>query len=314
MMIIVEKEGEGCRLDAYLSEKLKDYTRSYLKTLIEDGQVLVNGKKPQKAGVRLGVGDKIEVEVPNLQTVDILPENIPLDVVYEDNDLLVINKRQGMIVHPAGKICSGTLVNALLYCVKDLSGINGKIRPGIVHRIDKETSGLLVVAKNDLAHLDLQKQIQEKSCKREYVAVALGRFKEKEGEIKTYLDRSKKNYEKYVVSPMGQGKFAHTIYKVVDYNNGVSLVLFELKTGRTHQIRVHSSYLGHPIVGDKLYGKEEQGLEGQLLHAYKISFVHPSSKKKMVFTCDLPNYFKEYLKEKGLQFDEKLLDSGTSEV
>ncbi len=309
MIFEVENDFIGTRLDVFLSEKLEGCTRSYVKTLIESGQVLLKGKTPQKAGVKLDKGDKIAVNLLELEPINILPENIPLDIVYQDKDLLVINKRQGMIVHPAGKICSGTLVNALLYCVKDLSGINGKIRPGIVHRIDKDTSGLLLVAKNDFTHLALQKQIQEKTCKREYVAVAYGKFKEQEGEIKTYLDRSKKNYEKYVVSPYGQGKFAHTIYKVADYNSGVSLVLFELKTGRTHQIRVHSAYLGHPIVGDKLYGKEEKDLAGQLLHAYKISFTHPRTGEKMSFTCDLPDYFKDYLFKKGLKFDEKLLSN-----
>ncbi len=310
MIFVVENDDEGKRLDIFLSEKMNgECTRSFLKTLIQSGQVLVNEKQPQKSGVKLGIGDKIDVDLPEKEAIDVLPENIPIDIVYEDNDLLVINKKQGMIVHPAGKIRSGTLVNALLFHVKDLSGINGKIRPGIVHRIDKDTSGLLVVAKNDFAHLNLQKQIQEKTCKREYVAVALGKFKDCDGEIKTWLERSKKNYEKYVVSPMGQGKFAHTLYKVADYNNGVSLVLFELKTGRTHQIRVHSSYLGHPIVGDKLYGKEESGLEGQLLHAYRIIFKHPRTNKEMSFCCDLPDYFKKYLSKKDLKFDEKLAKS-----
>lgn len=309
MIFVVEKDFVGYRLDVYLSEKLAEHTRSYIKTLIDSKKVLLNGKFPQKAGIKLCFGDKIDVDLPEIEDVNILPENIPLDIVYEDSDVVVVNKKQGMIVHPAGKICSGTLVNALLYCEKDLSGINGKIRPGIVHRIDKDTSGLLLVAKNDFAHLDLQKQIQEKSCKREYVAVALGKFTDNEGEIKTYIDRSKKNYEKYVVSPTNQGKFAHTLYKVADYNNGVSLVLFELKTGRTHQIRVHSSYIGHPIVGDKLYGKEEKGLDGQLLHAYKITFTHPRTKEKLTFTCDLPDYFKEYLNKKGLKFDKNLIEN-----
>ena len=308
MNYIVENDGIGVRLDAYLSEKLSNVcTRSYIKTLIDSKKVLLNGCEPQKAGVKLSLNDKIEVELPELEPIDILPENIPIDIVYQDSDLLVINKKQGMIVHPAGKIHSGTLVNALLYSVKDLSGINGKIRPGIVHRIDKDTSGLLLVAKNDFTHLALQKQIQEKTCKREYVAVARGKFRENEGEIKTYLDRSKKNYEKYVVSPFGQGKFAHTLYKVIDYNNGLSLVLFELKTGRTHQIRVHSSYLGHSIVGDKLYGKEEKGLEGQLLHAYKITFLHPRTGKEMSFCCNLPDYFKNFLEKNELKFDNNLL-------
>lgn len=307
MTFDVENESNGKRLDVFLSERLQgECTRSFVKNLIDSGQVLLNKKTPQKSGVKLQTGDKIEIELPEKEPVDVLPENIPIDIVYEDGDLLVINKKQGMIVHPAGKIRSGTLVNALLFHVKDLSGINGKIRPGIVHRIDKDTSGLLVVAKNDYAHLNLQKQIQEKTCKREYVAVTYGRFKDNEGEIQTWLDRSKKNYEKYVVSPMGQGKFAHTIYKVADYNNGVSLVLFELKTGRTHQIRVHSSYLGHPIVGDKLYGKEEAGIAGQLLHAYRITFKHPRTNKEMSFCCDLPDYFRSYLEKKELKFDENM--------
>ena len=292
--VVLQGNGE-VRLDKFLTEKL-DITRSYIKTLIDSGKILVNNKKV-KAGHILQVNDEVKAEIPCPENINLQPENIDIDIVYEDDDLVVINKPQGMVVHPASSVKSGTLVNALLYHIKNLSGINGKIRPGIVHRIDKDTSGLLVVAKNDNAHLILQKQIQEKTCKRYYLAVTYGKFKNESGEIENYLARGSVKYEKFFVVPSNKGKYAKTLYEVLSYNEGFSLLKFELKTGRTHQIRVHSSYLGHPIVGDKLYGKKDEkfDLNGQLLHAYKLEFVHPVLNKKMTFVCPLPKYFSDFL-------------------
>ena len=207
-----------------------------------------------------------------------------------------------MTVHPAGKIVSGTLVNALLYHMKDLSGINGKIRPGIVHRIDKDTSGLIVVAKNDTTHLALQKQIQDKTCHRIYLSVCYGSFSKDSGEIVNYLARGKDRYEKVYVVREGEGRMAHSLYRVLGTNNGFSLVEWTLKTGRTHQIRVHASHIGHPIVGDRLYGRpdEKYGLNGQLLHACRLSFVHPRTSEPMTFTAPPPDYFLAFLQSKSL--------------
>ena len=301
MIFIVLEEEKGQRLDVFLSEKVL-ITRSFVKKLVDEEKVTINDKPCKKAGYLICKNDKIEIEIPQNQPVEILPENLDIDIVYQDEDVLVVNKRQGMVVHPTSSLKSGTLVNALMFHIKDLSGINGKIRPGIVHRIDKDTSGLLVVAKNDFAHLELQKQIQQKICKREYLALTYGQFKNEEGEIENYLARGKNNYEKFFVVPFAQGRYAKTLYKVLQYNNGFSLVHFELKTGRTHQIRVHSSYLGHPIVGDKTYGKKDEKykLNGQLLHAYKLSFVHPRTKEQLSFICKIPNYFEEFLQKVGL--------------
>lgn len=309
--LIVDQNFVDCRLDVFVCEKESSLTRSYIKKLIEDGKITLNGKTV-KAGYKLKLNDIVGYELPSAEKIDIQPENIPIKIIYEDSDLLVINKEQGMVVHPAGRLRTGTLVNALMFHIKDLSGINGKLRPGIVHRIDKDTSGLLVVAKNDFTHLKLQEQIQNKTCHRIYIAVCYGKFKDNEGIIQNYLARSKKNYEKYVVVPNNQGKLAITHYKVIAYNNGLSLVKFELKTGRTHQIRVHSSYLGHPIVGDKLYGSFEKSynvkLNGQLLHAYKLVFNHPTKNIPMTFVCPLPNYFDEFLVQNNLKLSIGDLD------
>ena len=305
---VANVDAKNMRLDKFLTGKL-DITRSYIKTLIAGCDICVNDKVV-KAGYELKEGDKILVRLPEPRITHILPEKIDIDIVYEDDDIVVINKAQGMIVHPTSSVKSGTLVNALLYHIKNLSGINGKLRPGIVHRIDKDTSGLLVVAKNDKAHLDLQKQIQEKTCKRYYLAVTYGKFREEEGEIENYLARGADKYEKFFVVPYSQGRYAKTLYKVISYFEGFSLVKFELKTGRTHQIRVHSNYLGHPIVGDKLYGRKNEnfGLKGQLLHAYKLELVHPTTHKLMTFTSPLPMQFKEFLEKHNLgNVDENII-------
>ncbi len=297
----ITNENKNTRLDVFLSTNFQTLTRSFIKNLIEKGNVTVNNKNV-KSGYSLKVGDEIVVTIPEVKQTSIEPENIPLDIIYQDESLLVINKPQGMTVHPANTVHSGTLVNALMYHIKDLSGINGELRPGIVHRLDKDTSGLLVVAKDDKTHLNLQKQIQTKICHRIYRAITYGKFNKEEGTIQTNLARGKSQYEKIFVVPQGQGRLAITNYRVLEYNQGFSYVEYELKTGRTHQIRVHSAHLGHPIVGDKLYGKQNEkfNLQGQLLHAYKLEFIHPVTNKTMVFEAPIPNYFTNFLKEHNL--------------
>lgn len=291
MKLIVSKEFEKERLDKFLLSNITEHTRSYIKNLIESGKVFVNEEKIEKAGFSLRANDEIEFELFEPIPMEAKAENIPLNIVYEDEDLLVINKPQGMVVHPAVKNYEGTLVNALLYNVKDLSGINGVMRPGIVHRLDKETSGLLLVAKNDFAHNLLSEQIQTKTCKRYYKALVQFVLKEGSGEVKTYFGRDPKNRLKMAV--LNDGKIAHTKFKVLKNYEGYSLVEYELLTGRTHQIRVHSAYLNHPIVGDKLYNpnKCKFNLNGQLLHAYKIEFFHPRTNEKLMFEIELPDYF-----------------------
>ena len=299
---IVENNDKNLRLDFFIKEQvLTELTRSAIKNMIDNGQIFVDGKKV-KAGFILKPNNQIFYEKPAKTCDYILPENIKLDIVYEDEYLAVINKPQNMVVHPAGKLKTGTLVNALLYHFKSLSGINGDFRPGIVHRLDKDTSGLIVVAKDDKTHLELQKQIQNKTCHRIYRAVAYGKFSCEEGTIDTYLARGSSQHEKIFVVPFGQGRRAITNYKVLSYNNGFSYVEYELKTGRTHQIRVHSSFKGHPIVGDKLYGKKDEkfNLPGQLLHAINLVFYHPIKKQEMTFFAPIPDYFQKFLKEHNL--------------
>lgn len=282
------------RLDSFLYELDNSFTRSHYKNLIEEGHVLVNSKKV-KAGYALKLNDVVSVEMIPARPIETLPQNIPLDIVYEDEDLAVINKPKGMVVHPANGNWDGTLVNALLYNIKDLSGINGEIRPGIVHRLDKDTSGLLVVAKNDFAHVALSKQIADKTCKRIYLALVIGNMPNDSGVVANYLGRDPKNRLRYAVVDNG-GKYAETHYKVVTRYKDYSLVEFELKTGRTHQIRVHCKYLNHPIVGDDLYGgKSKFKTDGQMLHAYKLSFYHPRTNKYMEFEAQLPEYFQKIL-------------------
>lgn len=284
------------RLDVYLLSKLQNVTRSQIKKSIDDGLVKINGKVVSKSGTKIKNGDNIDFELEEKQELSAKPENIDLDIVFENDNLLVINKPQGLCVHPAVGNYSGTLVNALMYHIKNLSDVNGEFRPGIVHRLDKDTSGLLIVAKNNEAHQILAEQIKNKVCKRYYIALLEGNLKQDEGSVETFLTRSEKDRKKYEVST-NKGKFAITKYKVLQRYQGYTLVEFELKTGRTHQIRVHAKYLGHPVVGDKVYGfnNSGNGLKGQLLHAYKISFFEPSTNEQLCFEVDLPNYFKNFI-------------------
>ncbi len=291
---IVEKTDVLKRLDIVFNEKFNQYTRSHIKALIDDSKILLNNKSC-KAGEKVKEGDEVEYNFEDVKPLEAKPEDIDFEIVYEDSDLIVVNKPQGLVVHPCASTKDGTLVNGLLYKIKDLSGINGVLRPGIVHRLDKNTSGLMVVAKNDKAHLSLAKQIKEKTCKRQYIALCDGIFKEKSGHIETYLERSKSDRKKITVS--NKGKLAITNYKVIkEYPlSKKSLVEFELKTGRTHQIRVHCKMLGHSIIGDDVYGKADKQLNGQLLHSYKLSFLHPSTQKEMSFEIKLPDYFQNYI-------------------
>lgn len=280
------------RLDVFLESTLGNFSRSHYKKSIENGEVLVNGKKV-KAGHFLKLGDKVTVSVQPPKQLNLAAQDIALDIIYEDNDLAVINKPQGMVVHPAAGNFEGTLVNALLFNIKNLSGINGVVRPGIVHRLDKDTSGLIIVAKNDRAHVSLSRQIQTKECKRFYMALVHGKLKNQSGVVTSYISRDKKNRLKMAVNFNQEGKFAETHYKVVKEFDKFSLCEFELKTGRTHQIRVHATYLGHSVVGDKLYGNvpDKFHLKGQLLHAYKLLFRQPSTNEHLEFRVPLPEYF-----------------------
>ena len=290
-------EGEEGRLDKYLSDKLEDMTRSYLKKLISDDKaVLVNGN-PAKPNYKLKPGDIIELAVPEPIELEIKAENISLDIVYEDNDMLVVIKRQGMVVHPAAGNYIGTLVNALLYhCGDSLSGINGEKRPGIVHRIDKDTSGLLLVAKNDNAHQKLSSQIKEHSLTRAYKALVHGNIKQDSGRIDAPIGRHPSDRKKMTITDKNSRE-AVTNFRVLERYGRYTFVECILETGRTHQIRVHMSKNGHPIVGDKTYGvkKEEFNLAGQLLHAYKVGFIHPVSGEYMEFVSELPDYYMNVL-------------------
>ena len=292
---VTDKEKDE-RLDIALSSIFTENTRSYLKKLITTGFVTVNDKV-LKSGTKLKIDDVIKISFPKPEEYDLTPQNIDIDIVYEDSDIVVINKAKGMVVHPAVGNLSGTLVNALLYHIKDLSGINGTIRPGIVHRIDKDTTGLLVVAKNDMAHNSLSEQIKQKTCKRCYMALVHGAPQKAEGVVTTYIGRSKKDRKIMAVVSEGEGRIATTHYKLVEKFGLYSLMQYELETGRTHQIRVHSKYLNIPIVGDFVYGapKNPFKVQGQLLHAYKLVLVHPRTNKQMEFNAPLPEEFERVL-------------------
>lgn len=289
-------EAAGSRIDKYISDNIAELTRSAVQGLLSKESVLVNGKSVSK-NYKLRSGDEVTVEIPEPEPMDAVPEDIPLEIVYEDSDLLVVNKPKGMVVHPAHGNYTGTLVNALLYhCGDSLSGINGVIRPGIVHRIDKNTSGLLIVAKNDAAHLHLAEQIKAHSFTREYEAVAVGAFKEPSGTVDAPIGRHKTDRKKMCVT-QENSRNAVTHYEVLKQYGGYAHVRLRLETGRTHQIRVHLAYIGHPVLGDDVYGKPYKGLEGQCLHARKIGFIHPSTGEYMEFSSELPEYFQAVLRK-----------------
>ncbi len=293
----VNEEQAGTRVDKLLAELLEDFTRSRIQKIAESGQLLVNGGAV-KVNYKLRSGDEIVLNVEPPQELDIKAEEIPLDIVYEDDEMLVVNKPQGMVVHPAAGNYSGTLVNALMaYCGDSLSGINGEKRPGILHRIDKDTSGLLLVAKTDRTHQGLAEQIKAHSLTRAYQALVHGNFKEEDGTIDAPIGRHPTDRKKMTITTV-HARDAVTHYRVLERFGRFTHIECRLETGRTHQIRVHMSQNGHPIVGDKTYGvkKEEFNLRGQLLHAYKVGFVHPVSGEYMEFSAELPQYFEKVLK------------------
>jgi 23S rRNA pseudouridine1911/1915/1917 synthase len=289
-------ENIGERIDKTLSELLTEMSRSALQKLVSEGCVLVNGKSVSK-NYKMKNGDIVTVDIPEPEELKAEPQDIPIDIVYEDDSLLVVNKPQGMVVHPAAGNPDGTLVNALMYhCKGRLSSINGVIRPGIVHRIDKFTSGLLMVAKTDKAHNFLAEQIKDHSFTREYNAICVGRFKDLTGTVNEPIGRSKFDRKKMCVTYQNC-KEAVTHYEVLEEFGQYSLVRFRLETGRTHQIRVHSAFIGHPVLGDDVYGKAYKGLDGQCLHAKKLGFIHPESGEYMEFDSELPEYFVKVLEK-----------------
>ncbi len=299
---VVSAEAVGQRIDKYLADQNPSLTRSAIVKLIENGGVTVNGTVPSK-NLKLAENDTVTLTIPEPVAASTEPENIPLDVVYEDSDLLVVNKPRGMVVHPAPGNYSGTLVNALLYhCGDSLSGINGVLRPGIVHRIDKDTSGLLIVAKNDFAHQLLAEQIKEHSFTRKYRAVVVGNLKEDEGTVNAPIGRHHTDRKKMTVTAKNS-RNAVTHYRVLERFGNYTYVELTLETGRTHQIRVHMAHLGHPVAGDPVYGGKNyyKPLNGQCLHAYFISFVHPRTQEMLTLSAELPPYFQEFLKKIGHQ-------------
>lgn len=297
-ILTVNEKSAGKRLDVFLSEAYPDITRSRLKQLAEEKHVLLNGAAA-KASAKVKAGDVTELEIPDLREPEILAEDIPLKIVYEDDDMLVVDKPRGMVVHPAVGNYTGTLVNALMnHCGDSLSGINGEKRPGILHRIDKDTSGLLMVAKNDNAHRSLAEQIKEHSLTRAYKAIVHGGFKTDGGRIDLPIGRHPSDRKKMAVT-YNHSRNAVTNYRVLERLGAYTLIECILETGRTHQIRVHMSHIGHPIVCDPVYGikKELFASQGQLLHAYKIGFVHPRTGEYMEFESELPEYFEKILKK-----------------
>ncbi|MCQ2464162.1 MAG: RluA family pseudouridine synthase [Oscillospiraceae bacterium] len=290
----VSNEEASCRIDKWISEKNPDITRSAVQKMISDGNVTVNGKTVSK-NYKVSAGDEVVINVPEPAELSAEPENIPVEIVYEDDDLLVVNKPKGMVVHPAAGNYSGTLVNALMFhCKGRLSSINGVIRPGIVHRIDKNTSGLLIVAKNDSSHRHLALQIKEHSFTREYEAVVCGKFREMTGTVDAPVGRHKTDRKKMCVTDQNS-RNAVTHYTVLEQYGKHAYIRLRLETGRTHQIRVHMKYIGHPVFGDDVYGTPYKGIEGQCLHARKIGFIHPSTGEYMEFDSELPEYFTEVL-------------------
>ena len=292
----VDPADTGVRLDKYLRDRIDDLSRSAIAKLIEDGKVTI-GDRPAQKSARLTAGDAVSVIVDAPRPVDITPENIPLDIVYEDDHLLVVNKPKGMVVHPAPGNYSGTLVNALMYhCGDDLSGINGELRPGIVHRIDKNTSGLLAVAKSDVAHAGLSAQIADHSFTREYLAVAYGNIKDDERTINAPIGRHKTDRKRMCVTEQNS-KPAVTHIKVLERYGDFTYISCRLETGRTHQIRVHLAHIGHPIAGDDVYGPKKviTSLGGQCLHAYRLGFIHPVTGEYLEFTADPPDSFTAFL-------------------
>lgn len=293
----IDRNTEGQRIDRYLSDELEDRSRSYIQKIMKEGYVKVN-QKPVKSNYRLSFGDSVEVTLPEAKEPDIVPENIPLDILYEDQDIIMINKPKQMVVHPAPGHYSGTLVNALMYhCGDELSGINGCMRPGIVHRIDMDTTGSLVVCKNDKAHQSLSEQLKVHSIRRIYVAIVHGNIKEDSGTVNAPIGRHPTDRKK-MSTHCKNGRDAVTHYKVLERFGDYTYIQCELETGRTHQIRVHMASIGHPLVGDEVYGPKKcpfKGLQGQALHARTLGIIHPTTGKYLEVNAPLPEYFIELL-------------------
>lgn len=291
----IQEDEEDIRLDVFLSNALSDSTRSYIQKIIENGGVKVNDTI-KKSSYKLKLDDEVVFDFPEVKKLDVQAENIPIEIVYEDSDVIVVNKPSGMVVHPASGINSGTLVNALLYHCKDLSGINGVARPGIVHRIDKDTSGVLVIAKNDLAHNKLSKQLKEHTMTRLYLALVEGIIKDDQGTVDAPLARHRTERIKVAVTEGGRNAVTH--FKVIERFKNTTLLLCQLDTGRTHQIRVHLAYIKHPVVGDPVYGYKKQrfNTDGQLLHAKTLGFIHPTTGNYIEFETEIPAEFKKIIK------------------
>ena len=294
--LVVDDENVDLRLDAYLAQNAP-ISRSQIQKLIEEGKVLLNGSIPVKK-VKTELNDVVEFSYEEKTLTYILPQDIPLDIVYEDEDLIVVNKPKDMVVHPAVGNYDGTLVNALLFHCKELSDVNGYYRPGIVHRIDKDTSGLIVCAKNNHAHSFLSEQLKDKTCYRKYYAIVSGVIDNCGGEIDAPIGRSEKDRQTMTVT-MKNSKDAVTLFKVLERYDDSTLVECELKTGRTHQIRVHMKFINHPVFNDTKYGRKKIDESGQYLHAYFLSFIHPRTNERMEFTTEMPDYMKNYISLKG---------------
>lgn len=293
----INVDKDNIRLDAYIAGQVSELSRTMIQKLIESGEILVNGNK-KKLSYKVSVGDTITINIPEVKEVDLKPQDIPVEVVYEDNDIIVVNKPKGMVVHPANGNPDGTLVNAIMAMSKDsLSGIGGELRPGIIHRIDKDTSGLLIVAKNDRAHIEMSNQIKNHEVKKIYIALVRGVVGEEEATIDMPIGRSTKDRKKMAV--VKNGKEAVTHFKVLKRYNKYTLLQVKIDTGRTHQIRVHMAEIGHPVVGDMVYsnGKNDFGVEGQMLHAQILEFKHPITGKQMRLEAELPEYFKNVIKQ-----------------
>ncbi len=294
-MEIIVDEFDNVRLDSYISTKDETLSRATIQRLLESNNITVNGEI-KKSSYKVKVGDVIKIDIPEAKDVGLVAQDIPLEIVYEDSDIIVVNKPKGMVVHPANGNPDGTLVNAIMNICKDsLSGIGGEIRPGIVHRLDKNTSGLLIVAKNDNAHLKMSEQIKNREVKKIYIALVRGIIKEDEATINMPIARSKKDRKKMAVDK--DGKEAITHFKVLKRYDNYTLLEIKIDTGRTHQIRVHMSQIGHPVVGDDVYsnGKNEFGVEGQMLHARSLDFKHPITGKDIHLEADIPEYFKKVI-------------------
>lgn len=304
--IIVQDGEENVRIDSFVSNKISDLSRTMIVKLIESDNIKVNGKS-QKPSYKIQAGDKISIEIPEVKEVDLKAQDIPINIIYEDDDIIVINKEKGMVVHPAEGNWDGTLVNAIMaHCKDSLSGIGGELRPGIVHRLDKDTSGILIIAQNDKAHINLSEQIKNREVKKKYIALVRGIVPENEATINMPIGRSTKDRKKMEVTK--NGKEAITHFKVLKRYGKYTLLEVKIDTGRTHQIRVHLAEIGYPVVGDMVYsnGKNEFGVVGQMLHAQSLDFKHPTTGKKMHLEAELPEYFKKIIEQEEAKSNWKV--------